>query len=143
MGENSNCCQESLLDQSGTSHSVKMQYLPKPGMNNAIKTYSNPSAPMFGQPSSHDNEASVFRNTDVDHSIEINGFASEMSAAQNLPNSCTLSRVPPLINSPELQLRFLNPTDIPEVKRLCREWFPIEYPDVWYTDITSNHKFYR
>ncbi len=47
---------------------------------------------------------------------------------------------PPLLNSPELQLRFLNPGDLPEVKRLCREWFPIEYPDAWYTDITSNHK---
>ena len=136
MGETSNCCQDSLLEQSGTSQSVKMQYLPKSGMNNIAKTYSNSSAPMFGKPSSHDNATAVFRSTDVDHSIE-------MSAAQNLPNSCTLSRVPPLINSPELQLRFLNPTDIPEVKRLCREWFPIEYPDVWYTDITSNHKFYR
>lgn len=49
---------------------------------------------------------------------------------------------PPLLNSPELQLRFLNPADLPEVKRLCREWFPIEYPDTWYADITSNHKFY-
>ena len=38
--------------------------------------------------------------------------------------------------------RFLNPGDLPEVKRLCREWFPIEYPDTWYTDITSTQKFY-
>ena len=38
---------------------------------------------------------------------------------------------PPLLNSPELQLRFLNPGDLPEVKRLCKEWFPIEYPDKW------------
>lgn len=50
--------------------------------------------------------------------------------------------LPPLLNSPELQLRFLNPGDLPEVKRLCREWFPIEYPDAWYTDITSTQKFY-
>jgi len=49
---------------------------------------------------------------------------------------------PPLLNSPELQLRFLNPGDLPEVKRLCREWFPIEYPDTWYADITSTQKFY-
>lgn len=42
----------------------------------------------------------------------------------------------------EVQLRFLNPSDIPEVKRLCAEWFPIEYPDSWYQDITSNPKFY-
>jgi hypothetical protein len=48
----------------------------------------------------------------------------------------------PLLNSPELQLRFLTPTDLPEVKKLCKEWFPIDYPDVWYDDITSNEKFY-
>ena len=42
-----------------------------------------------------------------------------------------LNRVP-LINSAELQLRFLSPDDLPEVKRLCKEWFPIEYPDAWY-----------
>ena len=38
---------------------------------------------------------------------------------------------PPLLNSPEVQLRFLNPVDLCEVKRLCQEWFPIEYPDSW------------
>ena len=36
----------------------------------------------------------------------------------------------------------MNPGDLPEVKRLCNEWFPIEYPDQWYADITSTHKFY-
>ena len=41
-----------------------------------------------------------------------------------------------------LNFRFLNPGDLPEVKRLCREWFPIEYPDAWYADITSTSKFY-
>jgi len=52
------------------------------------------------------------------------------------------ARHPPLMNSPEVQLRFLIPGDIDEVKHLCKEWFPIEYPDSWYTDITSNTKFY-
>lgn len=42
----------------------------------------------------------------------------------------------------DVQLRFLCPEDIGEVKRLCVEWFPIEYPDSWYQDITSNSKFY-
>lgn len=46
------------------------------------------------------------------------------------------------MNCPEVQLRFLNPGDLFEVKQLCKEWFPIEYPDSWYTDITSNVKFY-
>ena len=134
MGENTNCCQQSLLEQNGISNNDRMPNLSKSAYGITAKTYSNSSAPMFGKPSNHE--------SDVDHSI-INGFASDMSATQPLPKSCLLSRVPPLINSPELQLRFLNPGDIPEVKRLCREWFPIEYPDVWYTDITSNHKFYR
>lgn len=42
----------------------------------------------------------------------------------------------------EVQFRFLCPNDIDEVKRLCTEWFPIEYPDTWYQEITSNPKFY-
>ncbi|RUS79863.1 hypothetical protein EGW08_012389 [Elysia chlorotica] len=42
----------------------------------------------------------------------------------------------------EVQLRFLSPSDIEEVKTLCRDWFPIEYPDYWYTDITSSPRFY-
>ncbi|KAH9490242.1 N-alpha-acetyltransferase 60 [Bulinus truncatus] len=42
----------------------------------------------------------------------------------------------------EVQLRFLGPTDVTEVKKLCREWFPIEYPDSWYEEITSNPRFY-
>lgn len=36
----------------------------------------------------------------------------------------------------------MNPGDLPEVKRLCCEWFPIEYPDTWYSEITSNYRFY-
>ncbi|XP_043945717.1 N-alpha-acetyltransferase 60 [Protopterus annectens] len=42
----------------------------------------------------------------------------------------------------EIKLRFLCQDDIDTVKRLCREWFPIEYPDSWYRDITSNKKFF-
>lgn len=42
----------------------------------------------------------------------------------------------------EIQLRFLCPDDIHAVRLLCSEWFPIEYPDTWYKDITSNPKFY-
>jgi ribosomal protein S18 acetylase RimI-like enzyme len=42
----------------------------------------------------------------------------------------------------QIHLRFLSPDDIGEVKRLCAEWFPIEYPESWYTDITSSKRFY-
>ena len=41
-----------------------------------------------------------------------------------------------------LQLRFLSPNDVDEVKSLCCKWFPIEYPDSWYKDITSSPRFY-
>jgi len=48
----------------------------------------------------------------------------------------------PLVNCMELQLRFLSPQDIDQVKVLCRDWFPIEYPDTWYQEITSNPRFF-
>lgn len=37
----------------------------------------------------------------------------------------------------EVQLRFLCPDDLDEVRALCEEWFPIEYPSFWYEEITS------
>uniref|UniRef100_A0A8C9X2E4 histone acetyltransferase n=1 Tax=Sander lucioperca TaxID=283035 RepID=A0A8C9X2E4_SANLU len=49
--------------------------------------------------------------------------------------------VPPTALS-EVQLRFLCHDDIDNVKLLCGDWFPIEYPESWYQDITSNKKFF-
>ena len=66
----------------------------------------------------------------------------------------------PLVNCMELQLRFLSPQDLDQVKTtpqiilwqmmkyffqvkmLCRDWFPIDYPDTWYQEITSNPRFF-
>uniref|UniRef100_A0A8C8TH72 histone acetyltransferase n=1 Tax=Peromyscus maniculatus bairdii TaxID=230844 RepID=A0A8C8TH72_PERMB len=42
----------------------------------------------------------------------------------------------------EVSLRLLCHDDIDTVKHLCADWFPIEYPDSWYRDITSNKKFF-
>lgn len=43
----------------------------------------------------------------------------------------------------EVQLRFLCPGDLDEVRSLCQDWFPIEYPFYWYEEITSsNSRFY-
>uniref|UniRef100_A0A5F8HAC0 histone acetyltransferase n=1 Tax=Monodelphis domestica TaxID=13616 RepID=A0A5F8HAC0_MONDO len=42
----------------------------------------------------------------------------------------------------EVNLRLLCHDDIDTVKQLCGDWFPIEYPDSWYRDITSNKKFF-
>ena len=107
-------------------------------------TYSHSSAPLFGKPQVVDintSEAGALGEATRSKLTDHNSCSEPLT--QSVQSNGYLSRVPPLINSPELQLRFLNPSDIPEVKRLCKEWFPIEYPDVWYTDITSNHKFYR
>ncbi|KAL1129179.1 hypothetical protein AAG570_013709, partial [Ranatra chinensis] len=48
----------------------------------------------------------------------------------------------PLCNLSNLQLRFLCPSDLKEVRSLCRAWFPIDYPYAWYEDITSDPRFY-
>ncbi|XP_036061518.1 N-alpha-acetyltransferase 60-like [Onychomys torridus] len=42
----------------------------------------------------------------------------------------------------EVSLRLLCHDDIDTVKHLCVNWFPIEYPDSWYPDITSTKKFF-
>jgi ribosomal protein S18 acetylase RimI-like enzyme len=42
----------------------------------------------------------------------------------------------------EIELRNLCSDDIPELKVLCAEWFPVDYPDSWYIDITSTKRFY-
>uniref|UniRef100_K7GGW7 N-alpha-acetyltransferase 60 n=1 Tax=Pelodiscus sinensis TaxID=13735 RepID=K7GGW7_PELSI len=49
--------------------------------------------------------------------------------------------VPPTAVS-DINLRLLCHDDIDVVKQLCGDWFPIEYPDSWYQDITSNKKFF-
>ncbi|KAK9502810.1 hypothetical protein O3M35_011514 [Rhynocoris fuscipes] len=59
---------------------------------------------------------------------------------KNLKNSSDKSV--PICNLNNLQLRFLCPSDLPEVRALCRNWFPIDYPYVWYEEITSNPRFY-
>ncbi|XP_006824431.1 N-alpha-acetyltransferase 60-like [Saccoglossus kowalevskii] len=47
-----------------------------------------------------------------------------------------------LRSNTSVHLRFLCPEDQIEVKRLCSDWFPVEYPECWYEEITSNPKFF-
>lgn len=37
-----------------------------------------------------------------------------------------------------LQFRFLHPDDIDELKTLCKDCFPVEYPEEWYQEITKD-----
>lgn len=41
-----------------------------------------------------------------------------------------------------IYFRRLNPADIDRVKELCATWFPINYPDHWYEEITRLCKYY-
>lgn len=41
-----------------------------------------------------------------------------------------------------ISFRFLRPGDQNEVKALCCDWFPIEYPDQWYDDIVHDNKYF-
>lgn len=41
----------------------------------------------------------------------------------------------------DVQLRFLCPEDLDEVRALCQDWFPIEYPFYWYEEITSSNRY--
>lgn len=40
----------------------------------------------------------------------------------------------------DIQLRFLCPADLDEVRTRCQDWFPIEYPLYWYEEITSSNR---
>lgn len=37
---------------------------------------------------------------------------------------------------------YLNVVNVFQVRALCQDWFPIDYPYSWYEDITSNPRFY-
>ncbi|ALC44224.1 Naa60, partial [Drosophila busckii] len=64
------------------------------------------------------------------------------------PNNDIITRVDcdcehvPLCSVNDVQLRFLVPDDLTEVRTLCQEWFPIDYPLSWYEDITSSTRFF-
>nr|CAG4647328.1 EOG090X0BM0 [Megafenestra aurita]SVE92597.1 EOG090X0BM0 [Megafenestra aurita] len=65
------------------------------------------------------------------------------SKDSNRDHNDTTQYLNPLFTSTaDLQLRFLCPSDLDQVKELCKEWFPIQYPETWYRDITSDPRFY-
>uniref|UniRef100_A0A182RX08 N-alpha-acetyltransferase 60 n=1 Tax=Anopheles funestus TaxID=62324 RepID=A0A182RX08_ANOFN len=60
---------------------------------------------------------------------------------ERLHNSYEYPSVP-LCSANDVQLRFLCPDDLEEVRTLCQDWFPIDYPLSWYVDITSSTRFF-
>ncbi|XP_050292736.1 N-alpha-acetyltransferase 60 [Anthonomus grandis grandis] len=72
---------------------------------------------------------------------DINWYSSK-SGGDHLDPTMSAKRVA-LCSLADVQLRFLCPEDLDEVRALCQEWFPIEYPFYWYEEITSsNSRFY-
>ncbi|UJR28261.1 hypothetical protein I4U23_009511 [Adineta vaga] len=70
---------------------------------------------------------------------------SSQSIAVNLNTSDTFSieQLHILPNSNlSVSFRFLRPGDQSEVKTLCCDWFPVEYPDKWYDDIAHDSKYF-
>ncbi len=104
---------------------------------------SSSGVPFFlcADPSAMDSQSSPVTAAAPGDPLAFNATWSSVQPRHHHPHPSFHQRVP-LLNSPDLQLRFLSPSDIPEVKRLCKEWFPIDYPDAWYSDITSNPKFF-
>jgi ribosomal protein S18 acetylase RimI-like enzyme len=72
-------------------------------------------------------------------------LSSSQSITVNLDSSNTISteqlHVLPDSNT-SISFRFLRPGDQSEVKSLCSDWFPIEYPDKWYDDIAHDSKYF-
>lgn len=55
----------------------------------------------------------------------------------------TLKNYPILFKSTQhLAASIFNIYIIFQVRSLCRDWFPIEYPQSWYEDITSSERFF-
>jgi len=72
-------------------------------------------------------------------------LSSSQSITVNLDLSNTISaeQLHVLPNSNvSISFRFLRPGDQTEVKSLCCDWFPIEYPDKWYDDIAHDTKYF-
>lgn len=82
-------------------------------------------------------------------------IVSELQAVSNTSESSTTPETEISVNNHSLmkkhvplgslnnvQLRFLCPSDIDEVRELCQDWFPVDYPYSWYEDITSSSRFY-
>jgi len=72
-------------------------------------------------------------------------LSSSQSITVNLDSSNTIStdQLHVLPNSNvSVSFRFLRPGDQSEVKSLCCDWFPIEYPEKWYDDIVHDTKYF-
>ncbi|KAK0163019.1 hypothetical protein PV327_006735 [Microctonus hyperodae] len=79
---------------------------------------------------------------DCENNINIESTRPNNNYTYNRPNNLSTPVTVPLCLLGNVQLRFLCPEDLEEVRALCQDWFPIDYPYSWYEDITSSSRFY-
>ncbi|KAK6634141.1 hypothetical protein RUM44_004749 [Polyplax serrata] len=88
----------------------------------------------------HIGDEKVLGTASVTTSNSSEGSAGETEISVN--NHSLIKKPVPLCSLSNVQLRFLCPSDIDEVRELCQDWFPVDYPYSWYEDITSSSRFY-
>ncbi|XP_063992976.1 N-alpha-acetyltransferase 60 [Diachasmimorpha longicaudata] len=79
---------------------------------------------------------------DAGHEYEIQADDGVENRNGNHSYHCKKPVTVPLCLLGDVQLRFLCPDDLEEVRALCQDWFPIDYPYAWYEAITSSSRFY-
>lgn len=74
----------------------------------------------------------------INHRYQSNGNCLGGGGGVSAQQGCDDDDQIPLYSLGDVQLRFLCPDDLDEVRALCQDWFPIEYPFYWYEEITSS-----
>lgn len=94
------------------------------------------------QRASYTTDETIARNCSTCTTIISCGGDPTTAASVTTPAITVTTSAVPLCVLGEVQLRFLCPDDLEEVRSLCQDWFPIDYPYSWYEDITSSSRFY-
>ncbi|XP_028044683.2 N-alpha-acetyltransferase 60 [Monomorium pharaonis] len=115
-------------------------------LGGAVAACSGVGPPDVKQRAPFTTDETVARSCSASSSITTIGSGSTTTTTTPVttpPVTVTTSAVTvPLCVLGEVQLRFLCPDDLEEVRSLCQDWFPIDYPYSWYEDITSSSRFY-
>ncbi|XP_014206447.1 N-alpha-acetyltransferase 60 [Copidosoma floridanum] len=121
-------------------------------LKRASSSCNEPIAPVNNEKCEFCNvDASVYGSNDDDEEGRPVGYAhsryGDDEEEDELETECPSAgrgapATVPLCVLGDVQLRFLCPDDLEEVRSLCQVWFPIDYPYAWYEDITSSSRFY-